>query len=203
MIFDIEIETDLGVESVKTLGFSASQLVTGGLGWHKRKPCRAWHFSVSQWRLLRRKSFSSLSLALSILLRQCNKRNYYTMMLSHTVLSSKKCTIWNLEWIEVSFWGVRKHCVIKHDFRLSHEAKFKFLKEKKKMFSLIIIMMSGARLTSEAAEEQSHWKMMQKAFYSSFDAEQFRIHSNSNWAMSKTSFYTFLFSFMRIKWIVQ
>ena len=55
---------------------------------------------------------------LSILLRQSNKRNYYTMMLSHTVFSFKECII----------------------------LKFGSLKAKK-MFNLIIIMMSGARLT--------------------------------------------------------
>ena len=95
---------------------SASQLVTGGLGvtLAQKKTLQGLAFqSLSQWRLLRRKS-----LALSILLRQSNKRNYYTMMLSHTVFSFKECII----------------------------LKFGSLKAKN-MFNLIIIMMSGARLT--------------------------------------------------------
>ena len=71
---------------------SASQLVTGGLGvtLAQKKTLQGLAFQSlsSQWRLLRRKS-----LALSILLRQSNKRNYYTMMLSHTVFSFKECII--------------------------------------------------------------------------------------------------------------
>ena len=105
---------------------SASQLVTGGLGvtLAQKKTLQGLAFqSLSQWRLLRRKSFSSL--ALSILLRQSNKRNYYTMMLSHTVFST-----------------LRMH----QTSRVSRKGKFGSL-EAKKMFNLIIIMMSGARLT--------------------------------------------------------
>ena len=109
----IEIETDLGALLCLAISYRGPWCNSGT----KENPA-GLGISVSiSMKTPEEKIF--LISTLSILLRQSNKRNYYTMMLSHTVFSFKECII----------------------------LKFGSLKAKKKMFNLIIIMMSGARLT--------------------------------------------------------
>ena len=137
---------------------SASQLVTGGLGvtLAQKKTLQGLAFqSLSQWRLLRRKS-----LALSILLRQSNKRNYYTMMLSHTVFST-----------------LRMH----QTSRVSRKAKFGSLEAKKD-----VQLDHNYDVRSKTNETQ---KWCKKEFTDHLIcfliAEQFPIQSYSNWLMKR------------------
>ena len=115
----IEIETDLGALLCLAISYRGPWCNSGT----KENPA-GLGISVSiSMKTPEEKIF--LISTLSILLRQSNKRNYYTMMLSHTVFST-----------------LRMH----QTSRVSRKAKFGSL-EAKKMFNLIIIMMSGARLT--------------------------------------------------------
>ena len=115
----IEIETDLGALLCLAISYRGPWCNSGT----KENPA-GLGISVSiSMKTPEEKIF--LISTLSILLRQSNKRNYYTMMLSHTVFST-----------------LRMH----QTSRVSRKAKFGSL-EAKKMFNLIIIMMSGTRLT--------------------------------------------------------
>ena len=116
----IEIETDLGALLCLAISYRGPWCNSGT----KENPAGLGiSVSISSMKTPEEKIF--LISTLSILLRQSNKRNYYTMMLSHTVFST-----------------LRMH----QTSRVSRKAKFGSL-EAKKMFNLIIIMMSGARLT--------------------------------------------------------
>ena len=139
---------------------SASQLVTGGLGvtLAQKKTLQGLAFqSLSPlWRLLRRKS-----LALSILLRQSNKRNYYTMMLSHTVFSFKECII-----LKFGSLKAKKNVQLDHNYDVRSKTNEGNRNRESKMMQKSIL--------------QIIWSFF-------LIAEQFRIQSYSNWMMSKTS----------------
>ena len=74
-----------------------------------------------------------ISLSLSQSYLDSATKGIITLWCSVTLCSHlKNAPFETLNELKFHFWGVRRHCVIKHDFRLSHEAKFKFLKEKKR-----------------------------------------------------------------------
>ena len=83
----IEIETDLGALLCLAISYRGPWCNSGT----KENPA-GLGISVSiSMKTPEEKIF--LISTLSILLRQSNKRNYYTMMLSHTVFSFKECII--------------------------------------------------------------------------------------------------------------
>ena len=137
--FMIEIETDLGALLCLAISYRGPWCNSGT----KENPA-GLGISVSiSMKTPEEKIFLIFTLALSILLRQSNKRNYYTMMLSHTVFST-----------------LRMH----QTSRVSRKAKFGSL-EAKKMFNLIIIMMSWARLTRLKNDAKKNLQIIWFAFW--------------------------------------